>query len=194
MLLRSVFAKTYTCWRRLANWISSRYLCTRCMLQSLKWPGKLAQCISSKSSGGSNGGWVVVMRIWQLAKWIDSKFTLEPFVCFMMKNWGNRFPFNYYLLEATPIFAQSFRRIICLAIDGGQSESLRRLLVFHELLVYGHDNSVGVFRNSSLPYDINGRDGRYEHRCFGNERKAARKRSITEMVSNIKHKCSNLFQ
>jgi hypothetical protein len=63
MLLRSVFAKTCLCWQRLANWVSSRHLCTRRMLGLLKYPGKSAQCRYLNSGGGSKGHPVVVIII-----------------------------------------------------------------------------------------------------------------------------------
>jgi hypothetical protein len=67
------------------------------------------------------------------------------------------------------------RPIIC----GVQSESLRRLLVFHQVLLCGRDNAIGIFREFLVVISLTGRTIVMDANFWGtNERRQCHNRSL----------------
>jgi hypothetical protein len=80
------------------------------------------------------------------------------------------------------------RRIVYFAICGMQSTSLRRRLLFHQLLPYGRENATGTFRKSLIALSLTGRTIVTRVNFVESERQAAISQWITDIVLNYKAK------
>jgi hypothetical protein len=80
------------------------------------------------------------------------------------------------------------RRIVYFAISGMQSASLRRRLLFHQLLPYGRENVTGTFRKSLIALSLTGRTIVTRVNFVESERKAAISQWITDIVLSYKAK------